>query len=943
MLLTVGIVNLLSHVSTLVMGGDPALYLNKMPLPTEVVRLLIGESSTSVSQQQQFNMLLRGSGGGEGGISSPQVSRGSSGVGREDQLPRGSKQGRSSAEQPSVPHVSKTPSKRIRSSFDEASVEASQGFKKARFSHESLDLSHELPEEQEGTSLRSRKSNISQDSSDGGSAFHGGHGKTRSSSKQTSKVEKKPSFDDLLTQAIQAVSPQASLPIKKNTSEVQLTSQQASVPAAAVNQTPEVTVTNDAEMVSDLASQQVPAADVNQTPEVTVTNDAEMVSDLALQQVPAADVNQTPEVISVIPEQSTLTETTQEKAKNLTPISTSSAPESLSNESAPQLFRSIKAPPLIESTTLQVAPVVISEPMEEETTNDESMTEALSAAAKEAMKRLTNLFNGMSSEDVEAASSADLAFKRSTSQQTQSEATESMETETTTASTTESTTQSDSSASEEPALQQQRNSMFDELKRFRFNKGSQEKSQKKQKKSKVEPHLASMDSNLQKKSGNMIDELNRRLNQRRVGSNQKDQRLESVKSDPSTSQNELNTLGLRKTSRFDELVHGKKPVSNPSGRDGESTLTSAPTLMPKDPVFMKRSALFKKSPLAKAREDLISDRIQKLELDQKKMEQNIEWQKAHNPKFHAFVPLRELKALKDKISELKAIAKKREVVASSHPTIPIAQNVIPEITASSTNQGTASSSSLSSSSISTTQNDLLAGIKDEDVASSSPSSSIFASQDDLSEGVKTGVKLRKTRGPVKSEVQKSDLEKLRDSGMAARRQAMYSDDESGDEAEDDGEDWESKTIPSFVTPVRQPVFKIKPPSPKASSVDTPPVSNPVKTPPKTISADSPARRAVLAKFGKASPQAASSPSLLEQIRERKNQNKVPSSSAAAASSRLEEDGGQKKEQHFLIKSLSSAFDSARVPDPEPEESTQNPSLKSSGGWGAEDDEWEGWE
>ena len=63
MLLT--FIEVLSHVSTFVTGGDPALYLNKMLQSTEVVRPLVGESSTSVAQQQQFKLLLGG--GGEGG------------------------------------------------------------------------------------------------------------------------------------------------------------------------------------------------------------------------------------------------------------------------------------------------------------------------------------------------------------------------------------------------------------------------------------------------------------------------------------------------------------------------------------------------------------------------------------------------------------------------------------------------------------------------------------------------------------------------------------------------------------------------------------------------------------------------------------------------------------------------------------------------------------
>ncbi|MDK3160675.1 hypothetical protein QPK87_29570 [Kamptonema cortianum] len=880
MLLTVGIVNLLSHVAPLFTGQDVSLHLNKLQ-PIEVMRHWIGESNTSAFQQQQFQhqlkMLL--SGGGEGGgIASPIASRGNGGVSREDQLPRQSISD-SADEQSSVPHLSNTPSKRIRPSSDdiiESSVDTSQGFKKARLSHNSA---QRPSEEQEQISPQSGGLNISQDSIDRSSIFQGGDNEARASSEQASRaVQNAPSFDDLLTQAIQAVSPQTSSPVKKNISEAQLTSQQTSIPAPAVSQistvipvkpveqsTPVLTpssqvapsVTTKSKEVetvsvssSSSAVSSAPSASIMPV-EIIVTNNAETVSDLATpltsQQAPAAAVSQTLTVTQPVEKSISTPPAAQEKTQALVQAPTPSAQASLSNESATHLFRSKEAPPLIESTTLQVAPVVIPEPMEEETSNDESMTEALSSAAKEAMKRLTNLFNSMSSEDMETVSSADSAFKQSTSQQTPSETTESMETETIVQSDPSASvdpdrqkhqrkmgsvaeelrkqfnqkqanseqntqhseeakseeTKSNPSASVDPALQQQRKSMFNELKGFQFNKGQQKKSQSKQK-----PEDGKSDPVLQKKTNNVVDELKRRLSQRQV---QGEQKSEDMKSDSSTSQNEFNRFGLRKTSRFDELVHGKLPESKPLESNQVATT-------PQKPVAMKKGELGKKSSLATIATPEVQ--LNELILKQEKLEKSIEWQRKNIPQFKPAESLRELGEIKGKIGALR-----RQVDRENKAIKPITQD-------------------LASPSVST-------DVTSNPIGLGRPSlSSLFSTtQVNLLEGIKGGVELSPVKKKEKKKARQrkeptNDLEKK----LFSMRQVM----------EDDDSDDDNGIDLSYLS----------------KSVDIPPVSTPVKTLPKPISADiSPTKRAKFAMLGKASPQATSTLSLSEQLRAAKKTKK----------------------------------------------------------------------
>ncbi len=1117
MLLTVGIINLLSHVSTLVMGGgDPALYLNKMLQSIEVVRPLIGESNTSVFQQQQFKMLLSGSGEG-GGIASPVTPRGSGGRSGEE-LPRGSKQSMpDSVEQSSVSHLSKIPSKRTRSSFDETSVAGAQGVKKPRLSNYQIDLAQESPEEQEGTSPRSSKLNLSQDSSSGGSASQGGHDKVRASSKQVSQeVQETPSFDDLLTQAIQAISPQDFSPAKESiqtqvqtqpseltpTTEERTTKASASATVPTSQPAPSVTresmetetvsasttesmlqpapsVTRES-MEIDTVSASTTESILQPAPSVTRKSmETDTVSESIAQPVPSTSTAATgtkvvsfestiqaaPSLVIAATETITLSDSTtvstSQTAPSMTTVLTemetvsdavieatsqpalsvitasaetttvSISPSASTDQTAPstQTVPVEKIATNNESTTIQVVPTLISESVE----MDESEKELISAATK-AMKKFKDLFtlfnNKPESEDVEAASSlkpasADSTFKQSTSQPAPSETTESMETETTATSTKESTTQSpsasadpdrqehqrkmgsvaeqlkeqfnrrqassnqntqsseeakseesksDPSASADPTLQQQRRSMFDELKGFQFNKGQKKKSQAKQKPEE------------QKKS--MVDELKERFKRKpgattatKAGSSETDSMpgtSASVDSGGKFATSTRRDNSLKRAAPTDKKptfesqlkeaifkgISGLRPTPKKEVQVQEKTPS---TPKPQKPVGMKRSVLGKKSPLAKVQEESMSDRIHKLELDKKKMEQNIEWQKQYNPKFHAFIPLRELKELEKKISELKiqmgkekkAIQPIGQSVASSHPTIPVAQNLLPEIKNNSADQSTASlsSSSLASSSISTSLDDLLPEIKgsstDQGITPSLslPSLLISTSLDTLLAEVEAGVELRATSAPVKQEEQKTDLEKHRDSRLAAIRKAADAEDNLDDEP-DDGEDWGPKTTIPSVTPVRQPAFKVKPSlsipsipvnvdmrkrspsvSSVASSVDTPPVSTPAKTLSKPISEDSPARRAVLARL-KASPQAASTPSLFEQIKQRK----LLSTVAVAPQE-------EKKEKNVLIRTLSTVADfmfskPGRSNDPEPKGEKQKLPLGSSDGWAAEDDEWD---
>jgi hypothetical protein len=134
------------------------------------------------------------------------------------------------------------------------------------------------------------------------------------------------------------------------------------------------------------------------------------------------------------------------------------------------------------------------------------------------------------------------------------------------------------------------------------------------------------------------------------------------------------------------------------------------------------------------------------------------------------------------------------------------------------------------------------------------------------------------------------------------------------------------------------------------SLDTPP-STPVKTSlNKPISADiSPAKRASLAMLGKASPQAASALSLSEKLRAAKKQKKAQQKLLPTVAVTPEEN----KEKNVLIRTLSTVADSmfaraGRSDDTEPKDepkngtkwTQQNLPLGNSGGWGAEDDEWE---
>ncbi|MBY0273183.1 MAG: hypothetical protein K2X02_07280 [Alphaproteobacteria bacterium] len=976
MLLTVGFINLLSHVSTLVMGGgDPALYLNKLQ-PVEVIRHWIGESNTSTFQQQQFQhqlkMLL--SGGGEGGgIASPIVSRGSGGIIREDQLPRGSKRSMSdSDEQPIVPHLPKTPSKRNRSSFDETNVRESQGFKKARSSHAPLDLRQESSEEQEGTSLQRGKSNISHDSSSGSSAYQGGHDKVRASSKQASQeVQETPSFDDLLTQAIQAVSPQTSSPVKE-TLQTQVQTQPSGL---------------------------TPIAKEKRTTVSALTTTA-----------PADAVNQTPEAISVMPvEQSTLATTIQEKMQALTPVPTSSGSTSPSSEPAPQNFRSTKTPLLIESTR-QVAPVVIPEPTE----TDESRKELILAATM-ATKKFNDLFdlfdNTPELEDVKITSMSNPSSEDSTSQQALSETTESMEIETITSLTKESTIPSDPSALVDPDRQDHQRKMgsvADQL-REKFNQRQAKANQTKQQSEEAKPTpSASADSDRQdhqQKMGSVADQLRERFNQRQANSGQNTRNSEETKSDSSASadsaqQQQKRSLldemkGFRfnkgpqkknqtkqkpeerKKSMVDELkerfrrkpgaiteakvgsskagsipntyafpssvaaaasaekktlirdghnlakdssinqkastfeaqlreaiskgVSGLKPTPKKEVQDPRET--SSATMLQK-PAFMKKSELGKKSSLA----TLATPAAQLDELigKQEKLEKSIEWHKKNIRKYNPADHLKEIREIKGKIALLKIQVDKEKKAVK-----PIAQD-------------------LASSSVSTD-------------AMSNPSgqgrpslSSLFSTtQDNLLKGIKFGVQLKHVDAPVEGVKKKSKKLQEPTNDLERKLFLMRQDIEDDDFDDDDSGPSLQNSSPQEKNTQETAELKTQEGAEHQHEeemkvdVGTPPPPPPSPPPFPVVKED---KRNILS-------------SIQELKKDRLKK-------VATFSGDVNTDSTAKTNSSDLLSTLGRSFNNLlssvqmrfgeddTEPEEEPEGSKQNLPLGSSEGWGADDDEWD---